>query len=77
MIHPIGIETTLQRSKIGLGALNNGETARKACRDSTLCGAPPPKWPSIPEDAALSKYFTVGRHGKVRDFCLRWRTGEL
>lgn len=41
-------------SKIGFSALNNGKTVRKACQDCALCGIPPPKWPSIPEDAALS-----------------------
>lgn len=41
-------------SKLGLSALNNGKTVRKPCQDCALCGVPPPKWPSIPEDAALS-----------------------
>lgn len=43
-----------RESKIGFSALNNGKTVRKACQDCALCGVPPPKWPSIPEDAALS-----------------------
>lgn len=44
----------LKGSKIRFSALNNGKTVRKACQDCALCGVPPPKWPSIPEDAALS-----------------------
>lgn len=44
----------LKGSNIGFSALNNGKTVRKACQGCALCGVPPPKWPSIPEDAALS-----------------------
>lgn len=71
------MSTLVDGTRGGWLALNNGETETvpESLSGTVHCGAPPPKWPSIPEDAALSKYFTVGRHGKVRDF-LSAHSGE-
>lgn len=43
-----------QRDQPNICFSKYSEATRKACQCCALCGVPPPKWTSIPGDAALS-----------------------
>lgn len=62
-----------QPFKISFLCAESSTTAQKARPDRALCGAPPPQH-SWGRNAV--RYFMLGRHGKVQDFCARWSNKE-